>query len=53
MKRRTFLTGTAVAGAAVGMGFCAVASGVIIDTLGDRAKNVAPTVVHVEGDPRS
>src|SRR6202165_2966457 len=31
--------------------YCAVACGVIIHTLGDRAKNVAPTVVHVEGDP--
>ena len=31
--------------------YCAVACGVIIHTLGDKAKNVAPTVVHVEGDP--
>jgi formate dehydrogenase major subunit len=77
MKRRLFLQGAAVTGAAVGIGFnmsraraemrqlkiartsetrstcpyCAVACGVIIHTLGDRAKNVAPTVVHVEGDP--
>ena len=77
MRRRTFLKGTAIAGAAVGIGFdvsraraemrqfkiarttetrsicpyCAVACGVIIHTLGDKAKNVAPTVVHVEGDP--
>jgi formate dehydrogenase major subunit len=77
VKRRTFLKGAAVAGAAVGIGFdmsraraemrqfkiaritetrsicpcCAVACGVIIHTLGDKAKNVAPTVVHVEGDP--
>jgi formate dehydrogenase major subunit len=77
MKRRLFLKGAAVAGAAAGIGFdvsraraemrqfkiarttetrsicpyCAVACGVIIHTLGDRAKNVAPTVVHVEGDP--
>jgi len=77
MRRRTFLKGAAVAGAAVGIGFdmsraraemrqlkiarttetrstcpyCAVACGVILHTLGDRAKNVAPTVVHVEGDP--
>src|SRR4030081_3078134 len=31
--------------------YCAVACGVIIHTLGDKAKNDAPTVVHVEGDP--
>lgn len=31
--------------------YCAVSCGVIIHTLGDRAKNVAPSVVHVEGDP--
>jgi len=31
--------------------YCAVSCGVIIHTLGDRAKNVVPTVVHVEGDP--
>ena len=31
--------------------YCAVSCGVIIHTIGDRAKNVAPTVVHVEGDP--
>jgi formate dehydrogenase major subunit len=28
-----------------------VSCGVIIHTLGDRAKNVVPQVVHVEGDP--
>lgn len=33
--------------------YCAVACGVIIHTLGDRAGNVTPTVVHVEGDPDS
>ncbi len=33
--------------------YCAVACGVIIHTLGDRAGNVKPTVVHVEGDPDS
>ena len=79
MKRRTFLKGAAVAGAAAGIGFdvsraraemrqfkiarttetrsicpyCAVACGVIVHTLGDKAKNVIPTVVHVEGDPDS
>jgi formate dehydrogenase major subunit len=79
MKRRTFLKGAAVAGAAAGIGFdisharaemrqlkiarttetrsicpyCAVACGVIIHTLGDKAKNVRPTVVHVEGDPEA
>src|SRR6266542_5821987 len=32
--------------------YCAVSCGVIIHTLGDRAKNVTgATVVHVEGDP--
>jgi formate dehydrogenase major subunit len=31
--------------------YCAVSCGVIVHTLGDKAKNVAPTVVHVEGDP--
>ena len=31
--------------------YCAVACGVIIHTLGDKAGNVKPTVVHVEGDP--
>jgi formate dehydrogenase major subunit len=31
--------------------YCAVSCGVIIHTLGDKAKNVDPTVVHVEGDP--
>jgi formate dehydrogenase major subunit len=33
--------------------YCAVACGVIIHTLGDRAGNVKPTVVHIEGDPDS
>ena len=77
MKRRTFMKGAAVGGAAVGIGFdmsraraemrqfkiarttetrsicpyCAVSCGVIIHTLGDKAKNVTPSVVHVEGDP--
>ena len=72
MKRRTFLKGAALGGAAVGIGFdtsraraemrqfkiarttetrsicpyCAVSCGVII-----KAKNVTPSVVHVEGDP--
>jgi len=31
--------------------YCAVSCGVIIHTLGDKAKNVVPSVVHVEGDP--
>ena len=31
--------------------YCAVSCGVVIHTLGDRAKNVTPQVVHVEGDP--
>jgi len=33
--------------------YCAVACSVIIHTLGDRAQNVKPTVVHIEGDPDS
>jgi formate dehydrogenase major subunit len=31
--------------------YCAVSCGVIIYTIGDKAKNVTPQVVHVEGDP--
>src|SRR5438445_3764655 len=31
--------------------YCSVSCGVIIHTLGDRAKNVTAAVVHVEGDP--
>ena len=31
--------------------YCAVSCGVIIHTLGDRAKNTVASVVHVEGDP--
>ena len=31
--------------------YCAVSCGVIIHTLGDKAQNVKPTVVHIEGDP--
>ena len=31
--------------------YCAVGCGVIIHTLGDRARNVKGAVVHVEGDP--
>jgi formate dehydrogenase major subunit len=31
--------------------YCSVSCGVIIHTLGDRSRNVMPTVVHVEGDP--
>jgi formate dehydrogenase major subunit len=31
--------------------YCSVSCGVIIHTLGDRAKNVTPQVVHIEGDP--
>jgi formate dehydrogenase major subunit len=31
--------------------YCAVSCGVILHTLGDRAKNVTPSIVHVEGDP--
>lgn len=31
--------------------YCSVSCGVIIYTMGDKAKNVTPAVVHVEGDP--
>jgi len=31
--------------------YCSVSCGVIIHTLGDKSKNVKPTVVHIEGDP--
>ncbi|HXO30113.1 MAG TPA: twin-arginine translocation signal domain-containing protein [Thermoanaerobaculia bacterium] len=31
--------------------YCSVSCGVLIYTLGDKAKNVTPQVVHVEGDP--
>lgn len=33
--------------------YCAVGCSVIIHTLGDKARNVHPTVVHIEGDPDS
>ena len=33
--------------------YCAVGCSVVIHTLGDRAHNVKPTVVHVEGDTAS
>ena len=31
--------------------YCSVSCGVILHTLGDRSRNVRPTVIHVEGDP--
>jgi formate dehydrogenase major subunit len=31
--------------------YCSVSCGILIHTLGDKAKNVTPQVVHVEGDP--
>jgi formate dehydrogenase major subunit len=31
--------------------YCSVSCGVLIYTLGDKAKNVTPQIVHVEGDP--
>ena len=31
--------------------YCAVGCGVLIYTIGDKAKNVTPQVIHVEGDP--
>ena len=33
--------------------YCAVGCSVVIHTLGDKARNVTPTVVHIEGDPDS
>ena len=33
--------------------YCSVSCGVIIHTLGDKAKNAIPQVVHVEGDPEA
>ena len=33
--------------------YCAVGCSVIIHTLGDKAKNVKPAVVYIEGDPAS
>ena len=33
--------------------YCAVGCSVVIHTLGDRAQNVEPTVVHIEGDTES
>jgi formate dehydrogenase major subunit len=30
--------------------YCSVSCGVIIHTIGDKAKNVVPQVIHVEGD---
>jgi formate dehydrogenase major subunit len=31
--------------------YCAVSCGVILHTLGDKARNAKPSIVHVEGDP--
>lgn len=31
--------------------YCSVSCGVLLYTLGDKAKNVTPQIVHVEGDP--
>src|SRR5512146_2234957 len=31
--------------------YCSVSCGVIVHTLGDRAKNATASIVHVEGDP--
>ena len=33
--------------------YCAVGCSVVINTLGDKSKNVKPSVVHIEGDPDS
>jgi formate dehydrogenase major subunit len=31
--------------------YCSVSCGILIYTIGDKAKNVTPQVIHVEGDP--
>lgn len=31
--------------------YCSVSCGIVIYTLGDRAKNVRPSIIHIEGDP--
>jgi formate dehydrogenase major subunit len=31
--------------------YCSVSCGMIMYTLGDKSKNVTPTIIHVEGDP--
>jgi formate dehydrogenase major subunit len=31
--------------------YCSVSCGMIMYTLGDRSKNVTPSIIHVEGDP--
>ena len=31
--------------------YCSVACGIIIYSLGDRAKNAKPSIIHIEGDP--
>jgi formate dehydrogenase major subunit len=31
--------------------YCSVSCGIIVYTIGDKAKNVTPQVIHVEGDP--
>ena len=31
--------------------YCSVSCGLIVHTLGDGAKNVTPSIVHIEGDP--
>jgi len=33
--------------------YCAVGCSVVIHTLGDKAQNVKPAIVHIEGDPAS
>ncbi len=33
--------------------YCAVGCSVVLHTLGDKARNVVPALVHVEGDPDS
>ena len=33
--------------------YCAVGCSVVVHTLGDKARNVKPAVVHIEGDPES
>src|SRR5690625_5635252 len=32
--------------------YCSVSCGMVVYTLGDRSKNVRPTIVHIEGEDR-
>ena len=40
-----------VQGSLVGVTYCSVACGILIYSLGDRAKNAVSDIIHIEGDP--